>query len=122
MIAGDATGPSSCAATHGRASGVPMAEPVPLFATLLRRYRQAAGLTQEALAERAHLSARAVSDLERGLTQRPRRDTLSLLAEALARAPGEREHLAQAAQPWPDPWQLPPVLPAHPTNLPLLRT
>ena len=35
------------------------------FAALLRRQRLAAGLTQEALAERAGLSAKAVSDLER---------------------------------------------------------
>jgi transcriptional regulator with XRE-family HTH domain len=35
------------------------------FGNLLRRYRSAAGLTQEELAERAGLSARAVSDIER---------------------------------------------------------
>jgi transcriptional regulator with XRE-family HTH domain len=33
------------------------------FGDLLRRYRLAAGLTHEALAERAALSARAISDL-----------------------------------------------------------
>jgi DNA-binding XRE family transcriptional regulator len=36
------------------------------FGTLLRRYRLAAGLTQEELAERARLSVRAITDLERG--------------------------------------------------------
>jgi non-specific serine/threonine protein kinase len=56
----------------------------PTFALLLRRHRQAAGLTQEVLAERANLSARAISDLERGINQRPRQETLALLAEALA--------------------------------------
>ena len=35
------------------------------FGELLRRYRVAAGLTQEALAERAGISTRGVSDLER---------------------------------------------------------
>ena len=50
---------------------------------LLRRYRLAAGLTQEALAERAGLSARAISDLERGLRQTPQRQTLTLLTQAL---------------------------------------
>ena len=40
------------------------------FGELLRRLRVAAGLTQEALAERAGLSARGLSDLERGV--RPR--------------------------------------------------
>ena len=39
---------------------------MPAFGSLLRRHRQAAGLTQEELAERARLSARAVIDLERG--------------------------------------------------------
>ena len=36
------------------------------FAALLRRHREAAGLTQEALAERAGLSTRAIAYLERG--------------------------------------------------------
>lgn len=36
------------------------------FGELLRRYREVADLTQEALAERAHLSVRGISDLERG--------------------------------------------------------
>jgi DNA-binding XRE family transcriptional regulator len=36
------------------------------FATLLQRYRLAAGLSQDELAERAGLSARGISDLERG--------------------------------------------------------
>src|SRR5919199_2609497 len=53
------------------------------FGELLKRYRVAAGLSQEALAERARLSTRAISDLERGVKQTPRRDTVELLAEAL---------------------------------------
>jgi DNA-binding XRE family transcriptional regulator len=36
------------------------------FAGLLKQYRAASGLTQEGLAERAHLSREAVSALERG--------------------------------------------------------
>ncbi len=35
------------------------------FGDLLRRFRLAAGLTQEELAERAQISPRAISDLER---------------------------------------------------------
>jgi transcriptional regulator with XRE-family HTH domain len=35
----------------------------PAFGDLLRRYRLQAGLSQEVLAERAHLSTRAVSAL-----------------------------------------------------------
>jgi len=63
------------------------------FGALIRRYRTAAGLSQEALAERANLSARAISDLERGLKQAPRRDTVELLAQALGLAPDERAAL-----------------------------
>ena len=70
----------------------------PSFRLLLRRFRQAAGLTQEALAERAHLSARAISDLERGLNLRPRQDTLTLLAEALDLAPADYAALEAAAR------------------------
>src|SRR6188768_2546191 len=50
------------------------------FGDLLKRYRLAAGLTHEALAERATLSARAISDLERGVSRRPRRETIELRA------------------------------------------
>jgi WD40 repeat protein/transcriptional regulator with XRE-family HTH domain len=57
------------------------------FAELLKQYRETAGLTQEALAERAGLSARTISDLERGLKHTPRHETLDLLATALALAP-----------------------------------
>jgi len=53
------------------------------FGTLLKSYRVAAGLSQEALAERARLSARAISAYECGLRQAPYRDTLRLLAQAL---------------------------------------
>ena len=54
------------------------------FGELLRRYRAAAGLTQQELAERAGLSVRGLSDLERGLRQRPRADTARRIAEVLA--------------------------------------
>ena len=62
----------------------------PSFGTLLRRYRLAAGLTQEELAERARLSRRSITAMERGTSHTPRRDTLELLAEALALAAPER--------------------------------
>jgi hypothetical protein len=45
----------------------------PVFGTLLRRHRAAAGLTQQALAQRAGLSVRGLSDLERGARRLPRR-------------------------------------------------
>jgi len=70
----------------------------PSFAQLLRRSRRAAGLTQEELAERAGLSARAVSDLERGENRTPRRDTLELLADALHLSTEERGALTGTIQ------------------------
>ena len=42
----------------------------PAFGELLRQHRLAAGLTQEELAERARISVRAISDLERGYVER----------------------------------------------------
>jgi hypothetical protein len=62
---------STFRATHSTSTfasvGVP---PVP-FGRLLGQLRERAGLTQEALAERARLSAKAVSALERGRRQHP---------------------------------------------------
>ncbi len=53
------------------------------FGERLRRARQAAGLTQAELAERAGLSRRGINDLERGVRRHPRQDTVALLAQAL---------------------------------------
>src|SRR5438445_13054052 len=69
-----------------------------VFGDLLRRYRVARGLTQEALAERAGLSVRTVSDLERGVNRTPRKDTLPLLAAALGLSALERSRLEAAAR------------------------
>ena len=69
------------------------------FGVLLRRLRLAAGLTQEALAERAGVSARAVSDLERHLDRLPRLDSVALLADALGLDPAERARFLAAARP-----------------------
>jgi predicted ATPase/transcriptional regulator with XRE-family HTH domain len=68
------------------------------FGALLRRHRLAAGLTQEALAERAGMSVQAVSALERGVRRTPYPSTLDLLTEALRLAPAEREELAEVAR------------------------
>src|SRR5260370_33655351 len=76
-----------------------MNEDGPAFGTLLKDYRLAAGLTQEALAERAGLSTRAISDLERGGNRTPRQDTLDLLAQALALPPRKRVLLGAVARP-----------------------
>jgi predicted ATPase/ribosome-binding protein aMBF1 (putative translation factor) len=88
------------------------------FGTLLRRYRLAAGLSQETLAERARLSTYGISALERGFRRTPQRQTLELLAEALAldeeqrrtfraaatvpSSPRRRDETSIAAGPWPD--------------------
>ena len=70
----------------------------PTFGALLRRYRLLAGLSQEALAERAQLSTRAVSALEQRLDRAPRAATLALLADALALSEEARAALVDAAQ------------------------
>ena len=56
----------------------------------------AAGLSQEALAERAGLSARAISDLERGARRAPYRETVRLLADALGLSDADRAALEAA--------------------------
>ena len=53
------------------------------FGDLLRRSRQQAGMTQLDLAERSGLSVRGISDIERGLKQRPHPETVRMLADAL---------------------------------------
>jgi predicted ATPase/DNA-binding XRE family transcriptional regulator len=92
------------------------------FGTLLRQYRLAAGLSQEALAERAGLSARAVSDLERGARQTPYPHTVRQLARALRLPSADRDRLVASC-----PRRLggPPLDHANqapPTNLPATLT
>jgi predicted ATPase/DNA-binding XRE family transcriptional regulator len=99
--------------------------PAASFAALLRRHRVATGLSQEALAERAGLSARAVSDLERGARRVPYRETVRLLADALHLSDADHMALEAAidrgrgpvtgASPRPD--SLSPTLPAAVTPL-----
>ena len=76
---------------HGQPSGSHVS-----FGDLLRRYREAAGLSQEALAERAELSPRGLLYLERG-RRRPYPDTLRRLADALSLTQQEREALMLAS-------------------------
>jgi len=68
------------------------------FGALLRGYRMAAGLTQEALADRSRLSARGIADLERGVRRFPRFHTMRCLAEALELAPEDRVSFLAAGQ------------------------
>ncbi len=65
---------------------------------LLRRYRTGSGLTQEKLAERAAISARTVSDIERGLRSAVYLDTASRLADALNLEGPDREEFEKAAR------------------------
>src|SRR5438067_9365765 len=82
----------------GRAPGDSVAtDKAPAFAALLRRYRLHAGLSQEALAEHAGVSARGLSDLERGVRRAPHPSTVGRLADALGLAGTERAALAEAA-------------------------
>lgn len=67
-----------------------MAHPEPLtLALALQQLRTARGLTQEELAERSDVSIRTISDIERGISRYPRRDTLQLLSAALQLAEDE---------------------------------
>jgi non-specific serine/threonine protein kinase len=66
------------------------------FGVVLRRYRSAAGLSQEALAERAGLSRRGIADLERGARTFPYGETVRRLADALGLDPAERAALLAA--------------------------
>ncbi len=88
------------------------------FGHLLRRYRSAAGLTQEALAERARLSARAISDMERGLPHLPRPTTVHLLAQALDLAAEARAAFEAAARQVDGPALTPTRIAAFPGTLP----
>ncbi len=70
------------------------------FGTLLRHYRLAAGLSQQALAERAGMSTEGVSALERGFRRTPQRETLALLAGALALDGENRHEFEETAARW----------------------
>src|SRR4051794_31890803 len=68
------------------------------FGGLMRRYRTSAGLSQEGLAERADMSARAISDLERGVHRAPYPDTLDRIADALELSDTERRELEESSE------------------------
>jgi predicted ATPase/DNA-binding XRE family transcriptional regulator len=68
------------------------------FAALLRQHRQMAGLSQAELAERAGVSQRAISDIERGLRQAPYPATIRHLAETLGLSEGDRVALIAASR------------------------
>jgi predicted ATPase/transcriptional regulator with XRE-family HTH domain len=68
------------------------------FGRLLRRHRLKRGLSQEALAERASLSADAVGMLERGVRRQPYEQTVDSLARALKLRKHDRATFFSAAR------------------------
>src|SRR5690349_7120480 len=67
------------------------------FGSLLRRFRLAAGLSQDGFAERSRLSPGAIRAYERGVRRSPYPHTVAQLSEALDLSPQERAQLEAAA-------------------------
>jgi len=67
------------------------------FGATLRRFRVAAGLSQEGLAQGSGLSADAIAALEQGRRTRPRAFTVGVLADALRLGAADRALLVLAA-------------------------
>jgi predicted ATPase/DNA-binding XRE family transcriptional regulator len=67
------------------------------FSELLKQHRRAAGYSQEALAERSGLSARAIAALEQGSRRAPYRDTVKALGDALGLSQNECAQLEEVA-------------------------
>src|SRR6188768_840130 len=65
---------------------------------LLRRHREQARLTQEELADRAGVSARTISDIERGVRARAYADTAGRLGVALGLTETDRAAILNAAR------------------------
>jgi transcriptional regulator with XRE-family HTH domain len=68
------------------------------FGAVLRRHRLAAGLSQEALAELAGMSAQAIGGLERAVNRGPSRETVAHLARALGLNGAQTAGLEAAAR------------------------
>jgi predicted ATPase/DNA-binding NarL/FixJ family response regulator/transcriptional regulator with XRE-family HTH domain len=90
------TEPSGGLAASGH-GGRHMSEQQASFGQQLRQLRVRAGLSQEALAERAGLTAAAVASLERGVRRSPYPRTVGALARALELAAEEQALLADSA-------------------------
>jgi transcriptional regulator with XRE-family HTH domain len=69
------------------------------FAHLLRMYRQRAGMSQEALSEASGVSARTISDLERGQRGSAHLETIRLLAQSLGLTSDQHRRLVELAHP-----------------------
>ena len=69
------------------------------FGERLRRHREAVGLSQEELAERAGISGKAIGALERGERRRPYPATVRQIADALGLDDSARAEFSSAARP-----------------------
>jgi predicted ATPase/transcriptional regulator with XRE-family HTH domain len=67
------------------------------FGELLRQFRVAASLTQEALAGRCRISPATIAAIEQGRRKAPRLSTVRLIAEALDLSTADRAILARSA-------------------------
>jgi transcriptional regulator with XRE-family HTH domain len=88
----------ACGCSHRMGRRGVMTNVITSFADLLRQLRIAGALSQEELANRAGLSLRGISDLERGVRRTPHLTTVSLLAGALALTAEDRQALLAAAR------------------------
>ncbi|MFJ6664775.1 helix-turn-helix transcriptional regulator [Streptomyces sp. NPDC091383] len=68
------------------------------FGSLVQFYRVREGYTQQQLADFSALSVRAIRDLEHGRVERPRQETVRLLADALRLDEESRDTFAKAAR------------------------
>jgi len=73
-------------------------KPPSSLAEALRHHRMSADLTLEALAERSGVSARTISDIERGVSSAPQSRTVVALADALDLDPGEHDGFLRVAR------------------------
>lgn len=73
-----------------------MAQVAAGFGDLLREFRTRAGFSQSELAEKANISEAAIGSLERGVRKAPHRNTVALLARALALTDSELAALESA--------------------------
>src|SRR5688572_14420492 len=76
--------------------GVPDSSNRASFSEVLRSLRIKSGLTQGELADRARLSPRTISDLERGRRTRAYESTVRMLSDAMALEPDEAARLAES--------------------------